>query len=43
VAEDLSGAEITARYMAGRTDGLQLRGTGGRMCVAASTGSEMRD
>jgi methyltransferase (TIGR00027 family) len=43
VVEDLSGAEITARYMSGRTDGLQLRGKGGRMCVAASTGSEMRD
>jgi methyltransferase (TIGR00027 family) len=43
VLEDLSGAEITARYMAGRKDGLQLRGKGGRMCVAASMGSEMRD
>jgi methyltransferase (TIGR00027 family) len=43
VVEDLSGAEITARYMAGRKDGLQLRGKGGRMCVAASMGSEMRD
>jgi methyltransferase (TIGR00027 family) len=38
VVEDLSGAEITARYMADRTDGLRLRGQGGRMCVAASTG-----
>jgi methyltransferase (TIGR00027 family) len=38
VVEDLSGAEITARYMASRSDGLQLRGQGGRMCVAASNG-----
>jgi O-methyltransferase involved in polyketide biosynthesis len=35
VAEDLDGAALTARYFAGRTDGLMLRGKGGRMCVAA--------
>jgi methyltransferase (TIGR00027 family) len=39
VVEDLSGADMTARYMAHRTDGLQLRGKGGRMCVAASAGA----
>jgi methyltransferase (TIGR00027 family) len=40
VVEDLDGAAITARYMAGRNDGLVLRGKGGRMCVAAvKTGS----
>jgi methyltransferase (TIGR00027 family) len=36
VVEDLDGATLTARYLAGRTDGLQLRGKGGRICVAAS-------
>jgi methyltransferase (TIGR00027 family) len=35
VVEDLSGADLTARYLAGRTDGLQLRGRAGRICVAA--------
>ena len=35
VVEDLDCAAITARYMAGRSDGLVLRGKGGRMCVAA--------
>jgi methyltransferase (TIGR00027 family) len=35
VVEDLSGADLTARYLAGREDGLLLRGKGGRMCVAA--------
>jgi methyltransferase (TIGR00027 family) len=53
VLEDLSGAEITARYMAAKVFEdphappfqllSQLRGKGGRMCVAASMGSEMRD
>jgi methyltransferase (TIGR00027 family) len=38
VVEDLGGAEITARYFAGRSDGLMLRGKGGRMCVAKSMG-----
>jgi methyltransferase (TIGR00027 family) len=38
VVEDLDGAAVTARYFAGRTDGLVLRGKGGRMCVAASVG-----
>ena len=35
VVEDLEGAALTARYFAGRKDGLMLRGKGGRMCVAA--------
>jgi methyltransferase (TIGR00027 family) len=38
VVEDLDSAAMTARYFAGRTDGLVLRGKAGRMCVAASTG-----
>jgi methyltransferase (TIGR00027 family) len=38
VVEDLGSAEITARFFAGRNDGLLLRGKGGRMCVAASVG-----
>jgi methyltransferase (TIGR00027 family) len=38
VVEDLDGAAMTARYFAGRTDGLVLRGKGGRMCLAASVG-----
>jgi len=38
VVEDLGSAELTARFFAGRTDGLLLRGKGGRMCVAASLG-----
>jgi hypothetical protein len=41
--EDLDGAAMTARYFAGRKDGLMLRGKGGRMCVAASVGVEVRD
>ena len=36
VVEDLDGPAITARYFAGRTDGLKLRGSGGRMCWAES-------
>jgi O-methyltransferase involved in polyketide biosynthesis len=36
VVEDLDGAALTARYFAGRKDGLLLRGKGGRMCVAAT-------
>jgi methyltransferase (TIGR00027 family) len=43
VVEDLGGAAITARYFAGRSDGLLLRGKAGRMCVAASMGLEVRD
>jgi methyltransferase (TIGR00027 family) len=43
VVEDLDGAAITARYFAGRSDGLMLRGKAGRMCVAASAGPEVRD
>jgi len=38
VVQDLGSAELTARYFAGRCDGLLLRGQGGRMCVAASMG-----
>jgi methyltransferase (TIGR00027 family) len=38
VVEDLDGAALTARYFAGRTDGLMLRGKGGRMCVASTKG-----
>jgi len=38
VVEDLGSAELTARFFAERTDGLLLRGKGGRMCVAASLG-----
>ena len=34
VAEDLSGPELSARYLAGRQDGLQLRGASGRLCHA---------
>lgn len=43
VVEDLDSTALTARYFAGRTDGLLLRGKGGRMCVAASTGAEVRN
>jgi methyltransferase (TIGR00027 family) len=38
VVEDLDGQALTARYLAGRTDGLFLRGKAGRMCVAVSKG-----
>lgn len=34
VMEDLGGSELNARYFAGRTDGLGLRGSGGRLCHA---------
>ena len=34
VIEDLDGPALTARYFAGRKDGLQLRGKAGRICVA---------
>ena len=36
VVEDLDSAALSARYFAGRKDGLLLRGKGGRMCVAAT-------
>jgi methyltransferase (TIGR00027 family) len=36
VVEDLDSTALTARYFAGRSDGLLLRGKGGRMCVAGS-------
>jgi methyltransferase (TIGR00027 family) len=40
VVEDLDGAALSARYMAGRCDGLMLRGKGGRLCHAeAGSGS----
>ena len=35
VVEDLGGAELNARYFAGRGDELRLRGSGGRLCRAA--------
>jgi methyltransferase (TIGR00027 family) len=34
VVEDLDGAALTAKYFAGREDGLVLRGKAGRVCVA---------
>jgi methyltransferase (TIGR00027 family) len=46
VVEDLDSTALTARYLAGRTDGLLLRGRAGRICVAASVESvsgEVRD
>lgn len=43
VVEDLDGAAMTERYFAGRKDGLLLRGKGGRICVAAAVGMEVRD
>ncbi len=46
VVEDLDSAALTARYLAGRTDGLMLRSIVARMCVAASveaTSEEVRD
>jgi methyltransferase (TIGR00027 family) len=41
VMEDLDSTALTARYFAGRTDGLLLRGKGGRICIAASTGNAL--
>jgi methyltransferase (TIGR00027 family) len=35
VVEDVGAEELGARYFAGRQDGLGLRGTAGRVCVAA--------
>ena len=46
VVEDLDSTAMTARYLAGRKDGLLLRGRAGRICVAASVGAvagEVRD
>lgn len=34
VVEDLASNELNVRYLAGRTDGLHLRGRGGRLCHA---------
>jgi methyltransferase (TIGR00027 family) len=36
VVEDLEAAEISARLLAGRTDGLMLRGKGARVCHAVT-------
>ncbi len=36
VVQDLGAADLNARYFAGRTDGLSLRGRSGRLCHAAS-------
>jgi methyltransferase (TIGR00027 family) len=35
VAEDLDSAALNTRYLANRTDGLELRGRAGRLCHAA--------
>jgi O-methyltransferase involved in polyketide biosynthesis len=35
VVEDLDGKGLNARYLAGRPDGLALRGSAGRLCHAA--------
>jgi hypothetical protein len=43
VVEDLDSAALTARYFAGRTDGLLIRGKAGRMCVASSDGIRARE
>jgi methyltransferase (TIGR00027 family) len=37
VAEDLDGPALNARFLAGRKDGLQLRGRAGRICVARTS------
>ena len=38
VVEDLNGPAITSRYFAGRTDGLAIRGSAGRLCHAQVKG-----
>jgi len=46
VVEDLDSTALTARYLAGRKDGLLLRGKAPRICIAASveaTSGEVRD
>jgi len=43
VVEDLDSAAMTARYLAGRKDGLLLRGRAGRICVAAAVESRLGD
>jgi methyltransferase (TIGR00027 family) len=40
VVEDLDSAALNARYLAGRTDGLQLRGRAGRLCHAEVSDQE---
>lgn len=42
VVEDFDSTRLTARYFAGRADGLRLRGQAGRICVAA-TAANLRD
>lgn len=43
VVEDLAGPAIHARYLAGRTDGLALRGRAGRICHARVLGPHTGD
>jgi methyltransferase (TIGR00027 family) len=43
VVEDLDSTALTARYLAGREDGLLLRGKAGRICVAASMDAVLGD
>jgi hypothetical protein len=38
VVEDLDGAGLTERFFVGRSDGLLLRGKGGRVCHAVTSG-----
>lgn len=38
VVEDLAGRDINERYLAGRKDGLALRGSAGRLCHARAVG-----
>ncbi len=38
VVDDLDSTALTARFFSGRDDGLRLRGSAGRMCVAKSGG-----
>jgi O-methyltransferase involved in polyketide biosynthesis len=39
VAGDLSGQDLNTLYFTDRTDGLKLRGSGGRLCHATVTSS----
>jgi methyltransferase (TIGR00027 family) len=41
VVEDLDSSTINARYLAGRHDGLELRGRAGRICHARSNGERL--
>ena len=40
VTDDFGAAELNARYFAGRSDGLGLRGSGGRLCRAVVVSGE---